>query len=348
VKGILRFEQYLTKKTREIFGLTEPLSIDVKRLPGDASDREFFRTEISSPQGPYSFVLLKLREPLHGQELDYVNVLKYLNDHGVCVPELYFYDEEMGLLFLEDLGDETLEAVLKRTDRACWFDLYCKAIDALIRMQINCSQNSASEGREQCVAYTRQFDTDRFSFELNFFKEYLIQRLLGLEILDVDDKVMTRSFREISFVLDSEKKLFSHRDYHSRNLLIHNGEIKMVDFQDARLGLCQYDLASLLRDSYIVLSDEMMERLLEYYITQKEELTGERIDRGRFRVIFDYTSIQRNLKACGTFAFLNCEKKKSQYLQYIPDTLRYVKRNLQKYKELHPLYEVLTKYLKWS
>ncbi len=111
------------------------------------------------------------------------------------------------------------------------------------------------------------------------------------------------------------------------------------------MGLAQYDLASLLRDSYVVLRDELRESLLDYYLSRVEEKTGEKIDRPRFRYIFDMTSLQRNLKAIGTFAFQAVGRNNSSYLKYIPNTLNYVRKNLEKYDEFAPYRMVLASYL---
>ena len=119
----------------------------------------------------------------------------------------------------------------------------------------------------------------------------------------------------------------------------------IVDFQDARMGLCQYDLASLLRDSYFVLDEETKEELVDYYIGEKEGIEKKKIDRKQFLKVFDYMSIQRNLKAVGTFSYQKVAKKNDRYLQHIGDTLEYVKNNFEKHKELAALGKVLWKYL---
>ncbi len=119
----------------------------------------------------------------------------------------------------------------------------------------------------------------------------------------------------------------------------------MLDFQDARMGPPLYDVASLLRDSYVVLEDPLVESLLDYYLSETERRRGKKIDRSRARFIFDIASLQRNLKAIGTFAYPAVERKNPAYLKYIPPTLAYVESNLQRHEELSSYREILARYL---
>jgi hypothetical protein len=189
----------------------------------------------------------------------------------------------------------------------------------------------------RCIAYHRRFDVPKLMEELDIFLRYL-PLLYRIKIEEKDLERIRKDFYLISQMIAEEERVFCHRDYHSRNLLLHKGLIKMVDFQDARLGPPQYDLVSLLFDSYVVLSPLLREELLLHYL----DLTGKNGE--EFRLIFDYTAIQRNLKACGTFAYLKVEKKKEGYIRYIPRTLRYVGNNLSKHKKLRRLKELLENY----
>ena len=119
----------------------------------------------------------------------------------------------------------------------------------------------------------------------------------------------------------------------------------MLDFQDARMGLAQYDVASLLRDSYVILQDVLVEFLLDYYVSELKKRTGERLDGPRFRYLFDMTSLQRNLKAIGTFAYQAVERKNPVYLKYVHDTLAYIAKNLQRYDEIASYREIFARYL---
>jgi N-acetylmuramate 1-kinase len=117
----------------------------------------------------------------------------------------------------------------------------------------------------------------------------------------------------------------------------------MIDFQDARMGPAQYDLASLLRDSYVDLPEPLVLELLQHYMDGFAE--GGSLDRDRFRYVFDMTSLQRNIKALGTFGYQASVRKSDRYMSAIPRTARYVKNNLGKYPELGKFVSVVEDYV---
>ena len=145
--------------------------------------------------------------------------------------------------------------------------------------------------------------------------------------------------------LADQELCLTHRDFHSRNIMIQNDELKMIDFQDARLGPRQYDLVSLLKDSYVELDDSFVEEMIGYFIDRLEENGVEKINRNDFGEIFDFMSVQRNLKAIGTFAFQETQKGTDRYSEDIPRTLNYVKKALARQPELFNIQNVLGKYI---
>jgi aminoglycoside/choline kinase family phosphotransferase len=311
-------------------------------LPGDASDRRYSRVSYTTKKGERkTVVLMQLGEPGLSGELPFLNVQKYLKKKKIPVPEVFFYDREKGLVVLEDLGEMTMEERLKKENNRVRREFYQRAIDILLNMQ----KESDKEERGACIAYSLEFDVEKLMGELDFFVTHMIEGLLQKKIRKADRKKLEESFLAVVVPLTEGKKVFTHRDYHSRNIMIRNDTLGIVDFQDARLGLCQYDLASLLRDSYLVLDEELKEDLIDYYITGKEALERTKIDRKKFMKLFDYMSLQRNLKAVGTFSYQSVCKKNARYLEYIEDTLGYVRTNLGKYAELRGLKDLLFSYL---
>jgi N-acetylmuramate 1-kinase len=141
-----------------------------------------------------------------------------------------------------------------------------------------------------------------------------------------------------------------HRDYHSRNLMPHRGVLYIIDFQDARLGPDTYDLASLLRDSYVDFTEETVDELIAFFLALRGQ--GARADGGAFvsyqsdfRRRFDLMSLQRNLKALGTFGYQTTTRQNPVYIQYMPRTLRHVRRNLQRYPRFGRLQELLATFV---
>jgi aminoglycoside/choline kinase family phosphotransferase len=139
--------------------------------------------------------------------------------------------------------------------------------------------------------------------------------------------------------------VFTHRDYHSRNLMVDGGRLGVIDFQDALMGPATYDLASLLRDAYIQLDEALVDDLVAYYLDRMAERGSVWNDRPAFRFLFDLTSIQRNLKAAGRFVYIDRVKGNAKFLADVPRVLGYVKRNLQKYSDLAALRKHLTPYV---
>jgi aminoglycoside/choline kinase family phosphotransferase len=149
------------------------------------------------------------------------------------------------------------------------------------------------------------------------------------------------AFQPIVSELAAQPRCLTHRDYHSRNLMLYRDRIWLLDFQDALLGPPHYDLASLLRDSYIALSDDLIDTLLDDYVRLSGQAGRPIADPAAFRRLFDLTSVQRNLKAAGRFVYIAKVKRNPNFLPSIPRTLGYVRANCRRYPELKPLAELL-------
>jgi aminoglycoside/choline kinase family phosphotransferase len=141
--------------------------------------------------------------------------------------------------------------------------------------------------------------------------------------------------------LAQEPRVLCHRDYHSRNLMLSDGRLWIIDFQDARMGPDTYDLASLLRDSYVDISEEDVDELLAYFLA----LAGRSGEAEDFRRRFDEMALQRNLKALGTFGYQTTARANAVYIQYIPRTLRYARQQLHKYPRFAALRDLLARYV---
>src|SRR5262249_52951938 len=160
----------------------------------------------------------------------------------------------------------------------------------------------------------------------------------GAQLSDADRQDLMVEWSSIAHELSSEPRVLCHRDYHSRNLMWHDGRLHLIDFQDARLGPDTYDLVSLLRDSYVDLTDLEVDDLIAYFLALKKLESSQALE---FRRRFDLMALQRNLKALGTFGYQTTTRGNPVYIQYIPRTLRYVRTNLQKYDRFSRLRERL-------
>src|SRR5215467_84164 len=323
-------------------------------LAGDASNRRYFRIELGSGSPRY-VILMQLAEPeafkqseeaVSGSkhpisELPFLNVRTHLAKAGVSVPTLYYYDQGAGLLYLEDFGDLTLSQSSHEAKPEELRAHYLQAIDILVRIQVK----ATSPADPQCLAFHRSFDVPLLMWEFDHFLEYGVVARQGRSLESGEEAAIRDEFRKISELLAGQPRVFVHRDYHSRNLMVDGNRLGVIDFQDALMGPVTYDLASLLRDAYIALDESLIDRLIDRYLNRLGAHRQVWTDRETFRRLFDFTSIQRNLKAAGRFVYIDRVKHNPKFLMDVPRTLGYVRRNLYKYPELFTLRKHLASYV---
>jgi N-acetylmuramate 1-kinase len=323
-------------------------------LAGDASNRRYFRIEMNE-SAACPVILMQLAEPEafkqseeavsgathHITELPFLNVHAHLAKAGVSVPTLFHYDQAAGLLYLEDFGDLTLSDVCREANATAVESLYKQAIAILVQMQ----SKATSPADPHCLAFHRGFDVPLLMWEFDHFLEYGIEARQGKAMGENDRGAIRGEFRKLSELLAGQPRVFVHRDFHSRNLMVDGSRLGVIDFQDALMGPATYDLASLLRDAYIALDESLIDRLIDHYLDQLAVGRQLWTNRDAFRRLFDFTSIQRNLKAAGRFVYIDQVKGNPKFLADIPRTLGYVKRNLFKYPELFTLRKLMSAYV---
>jgi len=292
-------------------------AVRLARLAGDASNRAYYRLAT----GGGSVILMVHEEPFREHELPFLGVARYLAGIGAPVPEVLAAYPERGVLILQDLGDTLLQSYLVGRPRRDVESVYREAIDLVALMQ----DRGTRELTPACVAYHAALDFEKFDWELRFFVQNYVERLMAAPLSAPEDAALRDWLRELARETSGQVPVFCHRDFHSRNLILHQRRLWMFDFQDARWGPRAYDLASLLRDSYVQLPDDLVERLLGYY----RELTGVPVE--GLHSEFERTALQRNIKALGTFAYQATQRDNPVYLQYVPRTVEYILDNLRKY-----------------
>ena len=322
-------------------------------LAGDASNRRYFRIELAGGP-PHTLVLMQLAAPeafkqseeaVSGAappvtELPFVNILSHLAKADVPVPALYYYDQPAGLLYLEDVGDVNLAQACQDATSPDTPELYRHAVDLLVRLHLK----ATFPADPACLAFGRAFDVPLLMWEFDHFIEYGIEKRAGKALPEKDRHAIRSEMRKIAEAMATQPRVFTHRDYHSRNLMVQDGRLRVLDFQDALMGPATYDLASLLRDSYLSLEQDLIDELVIRYLEGRAKASAP-LDRVTFLRLFDLTSIQRNLKAAGRFVYIALEKRNDRYLQYIPRTLGYVRRNLEHYRDLQPLRRAFSKHV---
>jgi hypothetical protein len=302
-------------------------------LTGDASDRRYFRVLFGD--GGDSIVLALHSGPIDFATLAFANVAALLEAMPVPAPAILGHSDAYGVLALQDLGDVTLQAHLGASTAAEHAALYREAVALIDRLQ----KRGRDLASPQYLPYQMAFDVEKFTWELNFFVKHFLEGYRGMTLTAGTRAAMAAEWAAMAEELAGEPQVVCHRDYHSRNLMLHGGHLHIIDFQDARLGPDTYDLVSLLRDSYVDLTDLELDELIAYFLALSPA------DPHEFRRRFDLMSVQRNLKALGTFGFQTISRKNPVYIQYMPRTLRYVKTNLDRYPRFARLREVLAPHL---
>ena len=286
-------------------------SVTMEPLSGDGSDRIFHRIILENGVSLIGvFPAVTLARGAEEQAAAF-RIGVHLYENGVPVPEIVAYDRQSGLILFEDLGDLHLQGVVKKTHSFSEVEhLYQQAIDALIRFQINGCRNFDTRFCWDTICYDEQVMLERESdyFMTSFCKDYMGKI--------ADDPRLTLEFHKIARrAAEQPAHYLLHRDFQSRNLMVHDDKVRIIDYQGARLGPLGYDLASLLIDPYAGLGLDVQESLLEYYINK---VGGEiSLDSGSFTQGYYCLALQRNLQILGAFAFLTQQKGKTFFEQFI-------------------------------
>jgi aminoglycoside/choline kinase family phosphotransferase len=325
-----------------------------------ASNRGFCRILIPGSSDPTPFpsslVLMVLSEPdphkgieevtrLSGEldELPYINVLNHLRSAGVAVPDLYHYNRDAGLLYIEDFGELMLrDAVSGKSD-----DTKRHYFEAAIRELVKLQVQGSSRDNPRFLGFKIRFDRELLFWELNHFTDYAIRdRMPGMPRPE-DEKEIEEHFNRIVDMLLVVPYTLTHRDYQIDNLLVQDEEIKVIDFQDALMGPIPYDLACLLydRDTADILGDDLIEHLVYYYADQYESESGESISRDEFRGHFDLCVLHRAFKVVGRFYYIHSVKKRDEFLKWIPPMCRAIRTYLMRFPEMEGLQKTLAKYM---
>ena len=317
----------------------------LRPLAADASTRHYVRVAWDAPAvGHLASCVLMVCDPWNPTETpDFLAVGRHLHTCGVRVPAVYGVSPQQGLLCLEDYGDCTLAAHWQHAsaaDRLLWGQ---RAIDALVKLHTLGTQHYDPA----CPAFHLAFDVPKLLSELQFFRQHAIEGLWQQPLTTAERDSFDAACTTLCSVLAVQPRYFCHRDYHGWNIMVHDGTVGILDFQDARLGPQPYDLVSLLLDRGTpgILGSAVSRTLIDYYIRRLEAEASQRIDRANFAELFQYAAVQRCLKAVGTFAYMCVVRQRRQYLQYIPATLVAIKPLLWHHNALRPLAELLCRYI---
>lgn len=288
------------------------------KLTGDAGDRVYYR----SVHGNQSVVLMDRKQPYDSRTDTFFRLTHYLTSHDFPVPTILQDLSSDGILLLLDLGDQTLQSEYRQDAGKTLNTFYPQVFNQLIRLHTLCRKETAGEYSD---VFTLRFDYTKLRWELDFFLEHFVRGFRNIVLDHEQTTVINVHFDQLCRILEREPTVFTHRDFHSRNIMIKQGGIYLIDYQDARAGPPEYDLASILRDAYVQLPEVYIDDFLENYYRETADLRNA----VRRRYIFSLMCIQRNIKALGTFGFQAHIRKNPYYVQYIPLLKQHISIELQ-------------------
>ena len=307
----------LLRQTRRHFPRFNVDEIKIAPIEKGGSDRKFYRVRCSSEQ---SLILVKYN--LEREEnRHYVEIAQFLEKEAIRAPRIYYHDAEEGLIWLEDLGERDLfsyrdESWLVR--RA----FYESALDEVRKLH-QVPESVCVEMREHLPA---EFNAALYRWEQNYFFENCLGRHFKIDPAETDRLAALPAFAEIAEKLSQLRRVLVHRDFQSQNILLRNGQAYLIDFQGMRPGLAQYDLASMLYDPYVDLTQPERDELLEHYCGGNPS--------PEFRQTLTLCAMQRLMQALGAYGFLGLVRGYKHFLQHIPNALRSLRKIVAKIEGL--------------
>ncbi len=300
--------------------------LQLRPVTGDAGFRAYFRSNTRPP------FIAALAPPEHEDNPAFVRIAIAMARGGVHVPKIVAVDYEHGFLLQEDLGETLFLDVLNSDTQG---QLYDRAEATLLQIQ---KLPAAS-------ALFPAYDAALLGRELELFPEWFVGGLLGVKLDAPARRLLDELFAVLLGSAAGQSQVVVHRDYHSRNLLVlDDGGVGVIDFQDAVTGPLTYDLVSLLRDCYIRWPQTLVEQRVEGFRHKlmAQIAAGEQVvtvpDSETFLRCFDLMGLQRHLKVLGIFARLSLRDGKANYLHDLPLVMRYVLEVAQKYPETEKFY----------
>jgi aminoglycoside/choline kinase family phosphotransferase len=289
---------------RDTYKTTEE---NIIQLPRSGSDRRYFR--IFTGGG----TIIGAYNPNLEENDAFVGFTRHFISRNLPVPELFYYLPERHIYFLKDLGDINLYSWLhNRTDMSEFLPetkaLYRKILDSLILFQTR-----GIDGLNLDLCYPhRSFDRQSMMWDMNYFK-YMLLKLLAVPF---NERILENDFNSLAdYLLETGQDYFLYRDFQTANIMIVKGEPWFIDYQGGRKGAPQYDVASLLFDAKIPMSDSDRDELLDYYMEGFCAISGE--DKNKFRGYYAGFSMIRVMQALGAFGFRGLYERKPTFAESI-------------------------------
>ena len=304
-------------------------SVHLAPASADASFRRYFRWTRDD-----GTTLIIMDAPTDREDVrPWLRVQQLFHDAGAAVPEVIAQDVDRGFLLLSDLGTTTYLDVLRGSSPQRASPRYLAALDSLVEIQ-----------RANKPGVLPDYDHALLKREVDLFPEWYVSCHLGVKLNDSQRQQLDDVFEKILAVNLAEPKVYVHRDYHSRTLMVPASGNKpgIIDFQDAVYGPISYDLVSLLKDAYIEWEEEQaLDWLVRYWEIARKAMLPINSDFAVFHRDYEWMGVQRHLKVLGIFARLYHRDGKDGYLKDIPLVSKYLRAAVTRYDDLTPLRKLL-------
>lgn len=304
----------------------------ISQLTPDASTREYFRVKWHGE--PAIACVYPFNDLCQGQFEACLDVTAVFLAADLPVARIFASDRAKNIIVQEDFGDTILRDVLESADAAARENYLNEAVRLIARIQ-------AVTGRAfetGSIAARLAFDFEKLSWELDFFTTHYFTTLQKKPLGEDDARLLKAELDAVAEELAGMAAVLTHRDFHAANLMIAGGELKIIDHQDARIGSASYDLVSLLLDRVTTLpTPEWLAEKRRLLIAERENFGLESLDEAKFTHEFRLQTIQRCLKAIGTFSFQSATRGKTYFIPYIKPMFEIVLRaaeNLQQFPNL--------------
>jgi aminoglycoside/choline kinase family phosphotransferase len=320
--------------------------LTITKLTGDASSRSYCRAEAHSSSSSSSVIVAIYSAPFDETEravaslaraeatnpsarltfandpCAHIEVTALLLEAGLPVPPVLATSGADAMMLIEDVGDLKLQDWLsgrphsEDSEDAEVIEAYRHALELVVKIQ---DATELALGADSICSHLA-FDEAKLRWELGFFFANYFNRYLHLRLDPAASNAVQADFKALCSELAACPRVLTHRDYHARNLMMHRGEMFIIDHQDARMGPASYDVASLLSDPYTALSGKAVEALVELFIQMKAASTLPLANVEDFRTELDLMTVQRMLKAIGTYAS-QAASSNPVYIPYIGPAL---------------------------
>ncbi|MBS1769925.1 MAG: phosphotransferase [Acidobacteria bacterium] len=294
---------------------------EIEALSADASTREYFRIA----WGETTAVACVYPEAFLEEEHSYVDVTALFLRADLPVAELYAVDGELGVIVQEDLGDVVLRDYLttQSEERAA------RLVDEAIALIVHIQRATPLAFETDSIASRLSFDEEKLLWELDFFKTHYFETYANRPLSASEDRCLTDEFAYLARELAARATVLCHRDFHAANLMIdREKKMRIIDHQDARIGSVAYDLVSFLLDRITEPpSTEWLAGKRRYFLDLRVALGLPRIDEAEFAAEFRLQTLQRCLKAVGTFSYQSAVRGKTHFIPFIVPMFRIVLRS---------------------